>query len=256
MIKLKLDEFIIDILKINLLEKEGKMSSLIIYEMGHGDCFLLKDEFNEGLLIDCGGSRRATSIVRKKVSNDLLGIENKSLLITHFHRDHVNKINDINKGVKFHNVYIPNGINYVDIHIAFAILKTLSKNTNAYAMAYNFLTFIPKIEDYITNDTIINFVSRFSILNFSFCSFKVLWPENFTNYKNEKIDFLIEKIFTDKEMIVIKKYLRIFSEMDEKESISSFKSSNYKETSNQISMLVDFFANQKVDKERIEKYKR
>lgn len=195
------------------------MADLTMYNMGHGDCFLINDENKEGLLIDCGGSRYSSSIVSTFVSPDLLRIDNKSLMITHFHRDHVNRIKNLDKNIKFKHVYVPNAISSTDIHRAFAIIKYAKPRSATYIMAYNYLTLIPTIENYLYDGSFIHYVSRFSIITFSFAKFTVLWPIKINDGDVTTLPF------TALEIELIEKYLSVFSEMkqDEYGSVLEFK---------------------------------
>lgn len=64
-----------------------------MYNVGYGDCFCLRDR-NNSLLVDFGTSNRMIGgkprrEVFDQIISDLSTIENKDLLLTHFHLDHL-----------------------------------------------------------------------------------------------------------------------------------------------------------------------
>ena len=81
------------------------MRELYIFNVGFGDCFIIKDE-QTSFLIDCGGmgSKISDNIIddiKSKLGND------NYLLITHFHQDHYNLIDKL-EDVKFKKIFLRN----------------------------------------------------------------------------------------------------------------------------------------------------
>lgn len=220
------------------------MVNLTMYNMGHGDCFLIADQ-TEGVLIDCGGSAYSSAIVKTYVSPDLLSIQNKRLVITHFHNDHINKIKLLNKNIKFKDVYVPNALNTKDIHRAFAIIKYGKPRSKAYAMAYNYLMLIPMIEDYLDKSSTIHYVSRFYKMDFNFSLFEVLWPDKNLFFK-EDLNFK----FTKKEKEIISEYESIFLEYIQDEYSSITVTLERYKKNRDIKSIMDDFKQQPKDVEK------
>lgn len=91
--------------------------SIIMYSMEFGDCFLIKnDDNNTGLLCDCGSNVKIDSAIIQRIYNHIIKLDRAELLITHFHSDHTNKLDDLikmhsnfgNSQNLFKKIYLPN----------------------------------------------------------------------------------------------------------------------------------------------------
>lgn len=79
-----------------------------MFDMGFGESTLITEERN-GLLIDCGSESSNAAAFFQNVANDLAPLDAKSLMVSHFHTDHINGlINIANAAHRFHCVYLPN----------------------------------------------------------------------------------------------------------------------------------------------------
>ena len=93
---------------------------IVFFNMGFGDSFLI-DGDSSRLLVDCGSKNidaPTWSARKKQIRNHLK--DESDLLITHYHADHLNKIQSLSKdGVRFKNIYVRNlGINNLAFDIA------------------------------------------------------------------------------------------------------------------------------------------
>ncbi|MGI6070573.1 MAG: MBL fold metallo-hydrolase [Blautia sp.] len=100
-----------------------------MYNVGFGDCFCLRDK-DSHLLVDFGSSNR---LIGKKTRNkvfdeiisDLTTIENKNLLLTHFHLDHLSGLLYMMKKNylhEFETVYLPDVFSGAEMDSALALL--------------------------------------------------------------------------------------------------------------------------------------
>lgn len=219
------------------------MGELKIYNMGHGDSMLLKSIDNKcGLLIDCGGSDGHQHIIRNYLTQDLSVLEKKSIMITHFHRDHINRINEIGRNIIFDDVYLPNIINFKDVIVSFYILKNYTRKSKFFQMAYNYLNIIPTLKNYLTNNSLIKYVSKGAKLSFKFGTFDVLWPNKNKGYKNNDINKLFIKEFTDNERKLIKNYYKLFKyKEEEQENVIVLDINNYELLSSKITNSLTIF---------------
>lgn len=84
------------------------MATIKMFDMGFGESTLVS-EGREGLLIDCGSESSNAAAFFQNVANDLAPLDTKSLMISHFHTDHINGLISIaNARHHFRNVYLPN----------------------------------------------------------------------------------------------------------------------------------------------------
>lgn len=86
-----------------------------MYNVGYGDCFCLRDK-KKNLLVDFGTSNgridgRPRRDIFDMVLSDLMSIENKNLLLTHFHLDHLSGLLYLLKhrrgSFDFGKIYLP-----------------------------------------------------------------------------------------------------------------------------------------------------
>ncbi|MBQ0001866.1 MAG: MBL fold metallo-hydrolase [Clostridiales bacterium] len=86
-----------------------------MYNVGYGDCFCLRDK-KKNLLVDFGTSNgriegRPRRDIFDMVLSDLMSIENKNLLLTHFHLDHLSGLLYLMKhrrgSFDFGTIYLP-----------------------------------------------------------------------------------------------------------------------------------------------------
>lgn len=179
------------------------MGKITFYNMGFGDSFLIKDDYGK-LLVDCGTINYCSSVLNKVLN--LIGSQvcnnNSDLLLTHYHADHFNKIEDLsNKGIRFQNIYVRN-------------LGKRSLFFNIYSFVTNLINYAYLTGDYHTfffwadPRKLINFLTPTghvvgvnnatnNVFSIGKMKAKVLWPGiicpyNFSKIKKEFDDLLVK----------------------------------------------------------------
>lgn len=110
-----------------------------MYNMGYGDCFCLRDKKNN-LLVDFGTSNvrvggRSRRDLFDVVLSDLMSIENKNLLLTHFHLDHLSGLLYLLKrrtgSFDFGKIYLPDVFSRPEMSrtLALLLLSDLRKDS-------------------------------------------------------------------------------------------------------------------------------
>lgn len=204
-------------------------SSITEYNMGFGDSFLIQNSFSQ-LLVDCGSNNPIKIKWNHFTKPHLLADLDTpfcSFLLTHYHWDHYNKINDLlSYGIKFDKVYIRNlglhsyifdSASYV-FRLAYYFFETRDINTVYFWFKNNIFKELLKSSFKIIgiNNTVNN--------HFYIGSLKadVLWPS--PDCSDEILDFLEKNEFESflSNYPTIKKYIdkyadflkRILSEED------------------------------------------
>ena len=148
-----------------------------MFKMGFGESILLHDN-EKCLLVDCGSECSERLEYFKVVENTIKNYNNRSLLITHFHSDHMNGIKHFGDAVldKFDYIYLPHIFSVndkaLDLLIAEYLLESLLDRRRKDSQIWGFL--IPMA----------NAVCRFSLLergdqfNVVGRDFQVLWPSS------------------------------------------------------------------------------
>jgi ribonuclease BN (tRNA processing enzyme) len=128
-----------------------------MYNVGFGDCFLLHGE-RENLLVDFGSdtpnllSEVATSITEECREKEL------SILITHFHNDHINGFldQDLNNNV-IKKIYLPDilqmkrcggKINFYQLHILSDIFSAIKLKNKLDITLYSLLKRLTKVREH------------------------------------------------------------------------------------------------------------
>ena len=152
-----------------------------MYDMRFGDCFLLQ-EGAEYFLVDFGSD---TKFNLEDVADDIkntCGKNTLSVLLTHFHKDHINGFHEteLPKNVNISTIYLPNviamnarncEINYLQLHILREIFEAvvLQKSPST-------ITLYKLLEDMMKAKSKVVFLQRNNEFVFAKRKYDVLWP--------------------------------------------------------------------------------
>lgn len=69
--------------------RSRRSHAVFMFDVGHGDCILIMDSHNRGLLVDCGAQYPSFHIRVPQAIENLLTAKNRcALLVSHYHWDH------------------------------------------------------------------------------------------------------------------------------------------------------------------------
>ena len=191
--------------------KRGVMMNIRMYNVLFGDCFLIQEE-QENLLVDFGrddvGRDDTGGTKIQPIADDIIELSEEkdlSILLTHFHRDHVNGIywtNLLNRK-EIDRLYIPNivALQGGQRQLSYVTLVVLSEFFDAIC----FQNGNPQITLYtlllkcICNNTTVQLIERGCTFQFGGKDYDVLWP------KISELSVITENV-QDK----ITKFLKIF----------------------------------------------
>lgn len=151
------------------------INSIRVYNVGFGDCFLLKIG-EKKILVDAG-----TKKLDNKIKTDIIKDINSEAIngmygvITHFHVDHYNLLCKL-KHNTFTEFYLPNFFTEKEIKLELYVMAILGKNSEAHKFAANLLLTIPELvgSGIIKNGKSIRFVKKG---NHILGNIEVLWPD-------------------------------------------------------------------------------
>ena len=175
---------------------------LNIFNMGFGDCFLLQED-NKNLLVDFGSDFMNTNQLQA-VATNIVGLcpqQNLSILLTHFHNDHINGLlqTSLCQQTNVDTIYIPdiftqtpsnNSISYVQLSLLSNVFQSIRLKQRPSITLYNLLQTIMK-----TNSKLL-FLKRGDSFLLSETTFEVLWPCFHTLKVNQKVQNRIIKALT------------------------------------------------------------
>lgn len=145
-----------------------------MFQMGFGESILLYAD-NSCLLVDCGSESSKREDYFRLVKEELAKREKKSLLITHFHTDHINGISKlgIGKNIGLDRVYLPcifsKNDKTLDLVIIEYLLEALLDRRRKNIQVWKCLIAASEAEKVIPVRQGCNFEEVG-------CHFKVLWP--------------------------------------------------------------------------------
>lgn len=201
--------------------ERGTYMEVKLYDIGRADCILLGGKNKVNFMIDCGVQKYSSKL--KEINNDLLKGKKNSLLITHFHSDHIRGLNYIHKNV-FKDVYLSRfglclfkeeGLKTIEIFLK--LFYYTPSNTYLNQFLRNILTILNMLSRVLVkkgNITFINSGSRFKTLP----TFEVIHPDincnmflkdEFLTKAKEHIKF-VEKTY--KELLEASDYNAILNE--------------------------------------------
>ena len=231
------------------------------YNVGFGDCFLCKDENENGnkLLVDFG-ARRADKKVVCDLKNELSNAKNKYLMISHLHEDHYRgfknvKYKDISF-LQFDEIYLPNYI--TNGGLEFLGEELLLSNNNQLIKQVIALLKIPFLfPKYIKDGAKIFLLREGNRRYTNLCTFKVLLPKKdaFSHIMNPQTKHIVKE-FTETYISL----LGYSEEGEEFASISRYSEAIEKEFDDIIERLlknkadVTILTDEKVLKERFKQY--
>jgi hypothetical protein len=152
-----------------------------MYNVGFGDCFLLSDDA-QNLLVDFGSD---TPGVLSGIANDIENLncgKELSVLMTHFHKDHINGFWETNLPGKVNigNVYIPDifamretlgELTFLQLHVLSDIFSSRVLNKKPVQ-----ITLYSLLKSLMNINTNIHFLNRGCTFPFASRDYKVLWP--------------------------------------------------------------------------------
>ena len=158
------------------------MDSIVVFNVGFGDCFLLKNG-NQGILVDCG-SNNCDKVKKKKVAANIQQfcrdncINLSSIVITHFHEDHYNILEHFT-GASFSTLYIPDFYSLDEIKLEFLQLMIQPKKSFYYTRAHKILNLLPALLHFSVYDhkLKIKCVKRGDRIDSMPDPYPVLWPD-------------------------------------------------------------------------------
>lgn len=146
-----------------------------------GDCCIIYYN-DQGLLVDCGsdnssGKLNSDKFAYSKIEDEISNHQITDILITHYHKDHINGILNIPDCYQVEHSYLPYSI--VDKQVPFAkgiarLLAVAPDQSWGLRLSKTILLFFEKIER-ISNQIV--FLKRGKSIKFDDNSFRVLWPE-------------------------------------------------------------------------------
>lgn len=86
-----------------------KGHQVFMFDVGHGDCVLIIDDYNRGLVVDCGAQKpRSYLRVPQIIENLSVEKNNYGLLVSHYHWDHYSLFRHFSQpNSLFSKIYIP-----------------------------------------------------------------------------------------------------------------------------------------------------
>ena len=176
----------------NLLKR--RIHQIKCYNVGFGDCFLCKDEHENGakMLVDFGGAQNFGT-----VKNDLISefsfCDKKYLMLSHLHRDHYSGLKKTTaqkdkKIFQFDEIYLSDYIACGGIEFMGEVLLSTKSNTML-DLVRTILRIPALLSGYIKKDTKVYLLCQGNIVRNSLCNFEVLLPLNNNRfYLNHKGD--------------------------------------------------------------------
>lgn len=196
------------------------VNNVIAFNSGCGDCSILDNE-RACMLVDYGGGRMNI----KNILPDVVGMLNrrkeKSLMISHLHRDHYNGIRLLSNKVTFQNIYLPDYIQGKGLKLLACALLT---GNSSIIIEVKQILQIPRIlfsNKLIDNKSKIYFFVSGDKFNNKLDEFEVLLPKigNINLPTN-----IIEKFNSNEELNnFVNEYSSIFTLNDEEDGSFSIK---------------------------------
>lgn len=152
-----------------------------MYNVGYGDCFCLRDK-RKNLLVDFGSSnnrigKQTRSDVFDVIISDLTTIEDKNLLLTHFHLDHLSGLLYLlkkkNCGVEFGCIYLPDVFSRPEMSRTLALLLLADLIRDSYLPSRQ-VSLFTLVEVLLKNPANIELLSRGSVFQEKY---QALWPD-------------------------------------------------------------------------------
>ena len=183
---------------------------ITMYDMGFGDAHILEEDdndkqFNEKMLVDCGSNNPRNAA--KTVNNSLNLIEKSledcyaSFLLTHFHRDHYNQLDNL-KNVSFNKIYFSNI--YSDEPTVYKMAYQLliyDKHSVYWNSVINIIKLFPQLSKMLKTGGMVIVLSKGSKFILNGDTYEVFSPSLFQNkffvpyiFKNEYIGNLVENV--------------------------------------------------------------
>ena len=210
--------------------------------MGFGESILLY-EGDSCLLVDCGSESKYKEGYFDNVVRELTKHPKKSLLLSHFHKDHINGIKHLynHSQIGFEVVYLPNIFENGNVALELLVLQYLEECGSKKSDSYQIWQLL---YDLIKKHNQIKLIERGDDFDCANIRFKALWPikddktasdtwrnikasTNYTFFSTDQITFIANKIrnaiyFMIGYEDVTEKYKRAEEELSE--SLESFRS--------------------------------
>lgn len=173
-----------------------------MYNVGFGDCFCIREK-GRNLLVDFGTSNgkicgRTRTEVFDIIISDLSAIENKNLLLTHFHLDHLSGLLYMMRKKKrtneFHKIYLPDVFSQPEMSRTLTLLLLSDLMKNSYLPSRQ-ISLFALVEALCKNPQNIELLSRKKRFEEKYIA---LWPDiDVIDKETEKIMLSIEEKYKD-----------------------------------------------------------
>ncbi len=177
-----------------------------MYNVQYGECFLLCEK-EQSLVVDFGSD---TLGVLQNIANDIRGCTSNgeaSVLLSHFHCDHVNGLweTDLNKHMRFRNVYIPDivAMRNCSVQLDMLQLMVLEDIFNSVILQNRpiQITLYQLLLSLIDGHSRIQLLRRGSNFNFGPTQYQVLWPCFDTLHIDLRVEKSVIKILEELDLI-------------------------------------------------------
>lgn len=180
-----------------------------MYNVGFGDCFLLCDE-NENLLVDFGSDSPQVNL--NSISDNIVNSSDKkdlSILMTHFHTDHLNGFWDtpLSSEIEVKNIYIPDifamnetagKLSFLQLHVLGDIFESVTLQKRPVKITlYTLLSWLTKLKSNII------LLKRGDNFNIDSKEYQVLWPSFGDMEIHKKVENAVIKTLSDINLIDI-----------------------------------------------------
>lgn len=173
------------------------INKIEMYKVGFGDSFICSDLYDKNkMLVDFGSTHSISPKISSEVDRSLSTAQNKYLMITHFHSDHYGGLSNLNKGLNFAEIYLPNFLSKSIITLQFiALLANVAHGrvNDCYITAFNLLTSIPTLAQHFYSGTKVIFLNTSQTTHTNHLdTLRILWPD--MNYVERRAKRLIKII--------------------------------------------------------------
>lgn len=164
-----------------------------------GDCIVIRDK-EEKLIVDCGSNNsgldghgfylKSSKFAYNQLRNELFDDCKKSLLITHFHKDHFNGLIEIDQDHVFDNIYISPCLTRevgIAVEAIGQIVLLAANNSWGFPIARQIIDLINRLPLLAKDAKNINIKKAGDTFTFAGREFQVLWPEIITSVKMSDI---------------------------------------------------------------------
>lgn len=164
----------------NMYYCNHRIKQIKCYNVGFGDCFLCKDDTDNGakMLVDCGGEAHKLSAVATDLMCEYANVSRKYLMLSHLHKDHYDGLHKLFKAqsqLKFNAVYLPNYITNGSLEL-YASMIFLDPNSDLAREARDVLQIPGILQKNCAPNAKIYFLSEGGKVFNSLCAFETLLP--------------------------------------------------------------------------------